>query len=175
MKNHFPEDYCPQREKVLDLSRVILSGGRQFARNRRIAGRDRENQKRQRIRAVLREATSWPCECDLEDVDFCRRCEDDVLPTVSETFGSFEKPLLGWRLCNFVGSGYGDDLGPLFNWYNERTKDMTHQEACDFLRSMFRASPFGNSLKTRHACRHLSDKVRQQFDTVGSGYRRMGT
>lgn len=26
MKNYFPEDYCPQREKVLDLTRSVLCG-----------------------------------------------------------------------------------------------------------------------------------------------------
>ena len=64
MKNHFPEGYCPQREKVLDLSRSVLTGNRRFARHRRRHGRYVEKVNRQISRDQLRRAASWLCACD---------------------------------------------------------------------------------------------------------------
>ena len=96
VKNHFPEGYCPRREKVL-------------------------------------------------------RCFADDMPTVSETLGPYE-----WM-------GRADDLAQLIRWWDEVSKDMDSREALDTLRRRFLSTPFGNSLKTRHAYDHLVEGVRWDY------------
>ena len=85
MKNHFPEGYCPQREKVLDLSRSVLTGNHRFARQRRNHGRYMAKVERQISRDQLRRAASWLCICGGDVTIDCPRCYNDDLPTISET------------------------------------------------------------------------------------------
>ena len=157
MKNHFPEDYCPQREKVLDLSRSVLTGNRRFARHRRKHGRYVEKVNRQISRDQLRRAASWLCVCDGDVIVDCPRCYNDYLPTISETCTGSRPPMKmgAWDLYE----GFADDLAQLFRWYCDRTEGMDHYEAESWLRAMLLCSPFGHSVKTRHAFDHLFDEI----------------
>ena len=157
MKNHFPDDYCPQREKTLDLSRSVLSGNRRFARHRRRYGRHRAKVERQVTRARLSRAAAWSCICAGDPELDCRRCYSDDLPTICETHG-------GWGLPVKPGAysrheGFADDLGQLYRWFHDRTKGMNHYDVETFLRTMFRSSVTGNSVKTRHAFDHLVGEI----------------
>lgn len=154
MKNHFADDYCPQREKVLDLSRSILSGNRTFAKHRRNDGRYRAKVERRRARARLDRAASWMCICAGDpDVD-CNRCYADDLPTISETHGGEGLPLSGGTDYE-SWTGHADLVSQLFRWFEIHTIEMDHHEAETFLRAKFLVSPFGHSLKIRHAYDHL--------------------
>jgi hypothetical protein len=157
MKNHFPEDYCPQREKVLDLSRDVLSGNRTFARGRREHGRYVAKVTRREARELLARAASWTCMCGGDPEIDCGRCYSDDLPTASETSAGWGLPMQLVKYTFFEGNG--DDLGQLFRWYFERTDGMNHYDAEEFLRAMFLNSPFGHSLKTRHAYDHLFEMI----------------
>ena len=162
MKNHFPEGYCPQHEKVLDLTRSVLTGGRRYARHRRNYGRYRAKKERRESRERLARAATWICDCGGDLESDCLRCLCDALPTKSDING-------GWGLPKKMGAwshheGNADDLAQLFRWYQFRTAHLDHFGAEVFLRRMLLASPFGHSLKTRHAFDHL-------FDGIGS-YRR---
>ena len=151
VKNHFPEGYCPRREKVLDLSRAVMTGNRRHARGRRVDGRYRHKADRLRSRTVLLGVTKRVCTC-LSDPEFtCLRCFADDMPTVSETLGPYE-----WM-------GRADDLAQLIRWWDEVSKDMDSREALDTLRRRFLSTPFGNSLKTRHAYDHLVEGVRWDY------------
>lgn len=157
MKNHFPDDYCPQREKVLDLSRSVMSGNTKYARHRRQYGRHRAKVDRQLWRERLSRAATWSCICAGDPEIDCGRCYSDDLPTISETHG-------GWGLPVKLGvesryDGFADDLGQLLRWYQDRTKGMNHYEVETFLRTMFRSSVTGNSVKTRHAFDHLVGEI----------------
>ena len=112
MKNHFPEGYCPQREKVLDLSRSVLTGNRRYARHRRNHGRYVEKVNRQISRDQLRRAASWLCACDGDVTVDCPRCYNDDMPTISETCTGSRPPfkLGAWDLYE----GFADDLAQLF-------------------------------------------------------------
>lgn len=165
MKNHFPEGYCPQREKIVDLSRVVMSGGRRYARHRRNAGRYINKTNRQRSREVLHRATRWVCECNGDPEMDCLACFADDLPTTSQTHGSCDRPI--WRMAYSKFTVQADDLGPLLNWYEARTKDMTFEEVQNFLRQRFLASPWGHSLQTRHAYDHLLQGMHWEYDLPG--------
>lgn len=157
-KKHFADDYCPQREKVLDLSRSVMSGGRRFARNRRKYGRYRAKVDRQISRAQLSRAATWACICSGDpDVD-CRRCYSDDLPTVSEIRDSGGLPERPGDWSRY--EGFADNLNSMFRWYLDRTIGMSHFEKEEFLRAQFLASPFGHSVKTRHAYDHLFTDVK---------------
>ncbi len=152
MKTYFPDDYCPQREKVLDLSRSVMSGNRGYARQRRQSGRHRAKVDRQLWRDRLSRAATWSCSCAGDpDID-CGRCYSDDLPTISETHGGWGLPVKP-GVCTLYG--LADDLAQLYRWYQDRTKGMNHYEVETFLRTMFLSSVTGNSLKTRHAYDHL--------------------
>lgn len=157
MKNHFPEGYCPQREKVLDLSRSVLTGNRRYARHRRNHGRYVEKVNRQISRDQLRRAASWLCSCAGGVTVDCPRCYNDDIPTISETCTGSRPPfkLGAWDLYE----GFADDLAQLFRWYGQRTQGMNHYEAESWLRAMLLSSPFGHSVKTRHAFDHLFDGI----------------
>lgn len=153
MKNYFPQDYCPQREKVLDLSRSVLSGRTRYARNRKYYGRHQAKVVRRNERERLGRAVAWSCTCGGDPEIDCGRCYSDDLPTVSETSGGWglpKKTAMIWR-----HSGFADELAQLFRWFADRTKGMDHFGAEAFLREMFLLSPFGHSLQTRHAFDHL--------------------
>jgi hypothetical protein len=63
-------------------------------------------------------------------------------------------------MCNWDRyTGFADDLGQLFRWYRVRTGHLDHFGAEAFLRQMLLASPFGHSLKTRHAFDHLFGQI----------------
>jgi hypothetical protein len=47
----------------------------------------------------------------------------------------------------------------MFRWYLWRTEGMDHYEAEAWLRTMLLCSPFGHSVKTRHAFDHLFDEI----------------
>lgn len=158
MKSRFPVGYCPQREKVLDLSRSVLSGNRHYARNRRHYGRYKAKVNRQRSRRQLARSASWSCWCNGDaDID-CRRCYSDDMPTMTETHagGGLPTEMGAWDYY----AGFADDLAQLFRWYLDRTRGMNHYEAESFLRGMLLCSPFGHSVKTRHAFDHLYDEIR---------------
>ncbi len=158
MKNHFPAGYCPQREKVLDLSRSVLTGNRRFARRRRHYGRYRAKVNRQESRRQLARAASWMCTCNGDaDID-CGRCFSDDMPTITETHAGSGLPTKMGAWDYYTGDA--DDLGQLYRWYRDRTKGMKHREVEEFLRGMFLCSPFGHSLKTRHAFDHLFEEIR---------------
>lgn len=158
MKNYFPADYCPQREKVVDLSRSVLGGNRKHATMRRRHGRYVQKADRRNSREQLGRAASWLCTCDGDpDLD-CGRCQSDDMPTVSET-------RTGGNLPRHKGKwdrhgGRADTLDQLFRWCEARTAGMNHLEVEEFLRAQFLLSPFGHSLKTRHAYDHLIGRVR---------------
>jgi hypothetical protein len=153
MKDYFPADYCPQQEKVLDLSRSVLTGNRNYARSRRHNGRYAEKVERQTSRDQLRRAATWLCTC-FGDVDVdCSRCYADDLPTVSETRTSCDVPIR--RREHTFYDGPADHLAQLFRWYGERVKEMDHYETESFLREKFLSRTMGHSVKTRHAYDHL--------------------
>lgn len=155
MKNHFPEGYCPQREKVLDLSRSVLTGNRRFARHRRYYGRYAAKVNRKDSRDQLHKVASWLCTCGGDATIDCPRCDHDDMPTISETHGSLPNTLYAWhKFC-----GPADDIGQLYRWCEQRTKGMDDYEAETFLRGMFLTSPFGHSVKTRHAFDHLFSEI----------------
>lgn len=162
MKNYFPQGYCPQREKVLDLSRSVLSGGRRYARLRGRYGRYRTKTTRHEMRERLDQAAGWACVCDGNAEIDCRRCYSDDLPTVSETRDGGGPPK---RLTKHTWSrwpefaGFADDLGQLYRWFDSRTIGMDHVEMEEFLRAQLLASPFGHSVKTRHAFDHLFEEI----------------
>lgn len=159
MKNYYADDYCPQREKVLDISRSTMSGGRKYARYRRRDGRYIAKVERQASREQLARAAKWQCICEGDPEIDCGRCYSDDLPTVSDTRGSAGLPK-GRIMCNFDRyTGFADDLGLLFRWYQHRTAHLDHFGAEAFLRQMLLASPFGHSLKTRHAFDHLFEQI----------------
>jgi hypothetical protein len=157
MKNHFPEGYCPLREKVLDLSRSVLTGNRRFARHRRNHGRYMAKVERQISRDQLRRAASWMCICGGDVTVDCPRCYSDDMPTISETCAGSRLPkkLGAWDLFE----GPADDLGQMYRWYHRRAGGMDHYEAEAYLRAMFLCSPFGHSVKTRHAFDHLFQEI----------------
>lgn len=157
MKNHFPEGYCPQREKVLDLSRSVLTGNRRFARYRRNHGRYMAKVERQISRDQLRRAASWMCICGGDVTVDCPRCYNDDMPTIRETCAGIRalKVLGVWD----VYEGFADDLAQLFRWYHDHVEGMDHYEAEAYLRAMFLCSPFGHSVKTRHAFDHLFEDI----------------
>ena len=159
MKNYYPDDYCPQREKVLDISRSVLTGGRRFARHRRNYGRYRAKVERRESRERLARAAKWMCDCGGDTESDCLRCLCDSLPTKSDING-------GWGLPTQLGAesrhwGNADDVAQLFRWYRSRTAHLDHFGAEAFLRQMLLASPFGHSLKTRHAFDHLFVEVQR--------------
>jgi hypothetical protein len=47
----------------------------------------------------------------------------------------------------------------MFRWYLWHAEGMDHFEAESWLRAMLLASPFGHSVKTRHAFDHLFQEV----------------
>ena len=157
MKNHFPEGYCPQREKVLDLSRSVLTGNHRFARHRRNHGRYMAKVERQISRDQLRRAASWMCICGGDATIDCPRCYNDDMPTIRETCAGIRalKVMGVWDLYE----GPADDLGQMFRWFIQRAEGMDHYEAEAYLRAMFLCSPFGHSVKTRHAFDHLFDEI----------------
>ena len=157
MKNHFPEGYCPQREKVLDLSRSVLTGNHRFARHRRNHGRYMAKVERQISRDQLRRAASWMCICGGDATIDCPRCYNDDMPTIRETCAGIRalKVMGVWDLYE----GHADDLGQIFRWFIQRAEGMNHHEAEAYLRAMFLCSPFGHSVKTRHAFDHLFDEI----------------
>ena len=157
MKSYFPEDYCPQREKVLDLSRSVLTGRRRFARQRRNYGRYVAKVERQISRDQLRRAASWLCICDGDVTVDCPRCYNDDLPTISETHTGSRLPMKLGAYDLF--EGFADHIGQLMRWCLHRTEDMDHYELEAFLREMFLCSPFGHSVKTRHAFDHLFEEI----------------
>lgn len=159
MKNYYADDYCPQREKVMDLSRSILAGGRRYARHRRNQGRYRAKVERRESRERLARAAMWICDCGGDLESDCPRCLCDALPTKSDVNGGWGLPkkLGGWSRHE----GNADDLGQLFRWYRDRTGHLDHFGAEEFLRQMLLASPFGHSLKTRHAYDHLFVEIRK--------------
>lgn len=159
MKNYFPEDYCPQREKVLDLSRSVLSGGRKYARHRRDSGRYLAKLERQVSREQLARAAKWQCLCDGNPEIDCGRCFSDDLPTICETHDGAGLPKFRGEEKTSKYTGFADDLGQLFRWYEDRTAHLDHFGAEEFLRQMLLASPFGHSLKTRHAFDHLFAQI----------------
>ena len=161
MKNYFPADYCPQHEKVLDLSRVVLSGGRRYARHRRAAGRLTHKVERQEIRRTMRAATKLVCECAVDEDGVCPRCHGDSLPTRSEIVTGETRWL--WIIVYLQFHGPADDLGPLFNWVTNRTAGMTWTEIEEFLRAHFLSRKRGNSLQTRHAYDHLLESLRWKY------------
>lgn len=161
MKNRFPAGYCPQHEKIVDLSRAVLSGNRRYARHRRAAGRRTHKVARQGVRETLRSAAALKCVCGGDPGIDCDRCHDDSLPTRSETVAGRTRRSLRHQYLLFHGPA--DHLGPLFNWFENRTAGMTLAETEDFLRTVFLASPHGNSLQTRHAYDHLMDTVRHHL------------
>jgi|GEM_PF-1954857 len=156
MKNHFPADYCPQREKVVDLSRSILSGRRKFARGRREEGRYVAKVDRKKSREQLARVKGWSCTCFGDpDVD-CRRCYSDDMPTICETHAGIRAPL---RLYYGRYQGFADHGGGLYRWCDDRTAHLDHFGREEFLREKFLVSPFGHSLQTRHAFDHLFHKI----------------
>jgi hypothetical protein len=157
MKSYFPEGYCPQREKVLDLSRSVLTGNRRFARRRRNHGRYMAKVERQISRDQLRRAASWMCICDGDVTIDCPRCYNDDLPTIRETCGGIRalKVMGVWDLYE----GPADDLAQMFRWYLWHAEGMDHYEAEAYLRAIFLCSPFGHSVKTRHAFDHLFQEI----------------
>ncbi len=158
MKNYFPADYCPQREKVLDLSRSVLTGNRRYARARHRHGRYATKVDRQSSRDQLRRAASWLCTCHGDvDVD-CSRCYADDLPTISETRTSCDVPIR--RREHTFYDGFADDLAQLFRWYRDHVKNMDHCEVEWFLRDKFLSRTMGHSVKTRHAYDHLIDELK---------------
>ncbi len=158
MKNYFPADYCPQREKVLDLSRSVLTGNRNYARSRRHHGRYASKVDRQSSRDQLRRAASWLCTC-FGDVDVdCSRCFGDDLPTISETRTSCDVPIR--RREHTLYDGPADHLAQLFRWYREHVKSMDHYEVEAFLREKFLSRTKGHSVKTRHAYDHLINELK---------------
>ena len=167
MKNYFPEGYCPQREKVLDLSRSVLTGNRRFARCRRHYGRYRAKVDRQMSRELLAGVVKLSCLCNGDvDVD-CPRCQADELPTVSQTRQGNGIPQKPSSFSPF--EGFADDLGQLFRWYHDRTDGLELDDVEAFLRAMFLSSPFGHSVKTRHAYDHLFWDVerRRKYSVTG--------
>lgn len=161
MKNRFPAGYCPRHEKIVDLSRAVLSGNRRYARHRRTAGRRTHKVARQGVREALRAAVTMTCECGGDPEIDCGRCHADSLPTRSETVAGGTRHSL--RHPYLIFHGPADHLGPLYNWFENRTAGMTWTEIEDFLRASFLASPHGNSLQTRHAYDHLMFTVRHQL------------
>lgn len=159
MKNRFPVGYCPQREKVLDLSRSVLSGNRRYARNRRAQGRYLAKVERGVIREQLSRVALRRCVCAGDAEIDCLRCHSDDMPTISETNtgGGLPNNVIGYSLFE----GFADHIGQLFRWYLDRTKGMNHREAEEFLRGMFLCSPFGHSVKTRHAFDHLFYEIQR--------------
>jgi hypothetical protein len=157
MKSYFPEGYCPQREKVLDLSRSILTGNRCFSRRRRYHGRYMAKVERQISRDQLRRAASWMCICGGDATIDCPRCYNDDMPTIRETCAGIRavKVMGVWDLYE----GHADDLAQLFRWYLWHAEGMDHYEAESWLRAMLLASPFGHSVKTRHAFDHLFQEI----------------
>ena len=87
----------------------------------------------------------------------CSRCYNDYLPTKSETSTGSRPPFKmgAWDLYE----GFADDLAQLFRWYHDHIEGMDHYEAESWLRAMFLCSPFGHSVKTRHAFDHLFDGI----------------
>lgn len=164
MKNHFPVGYCPEREKVVDLSRAVLSGGRRYARHRRNGGRLKHKIDRQGIRTTLRAAVKNLCECGGDPAIECGRCDDNGLPARSETVGGKTRWTWGHQYGKF--HGFADDLGPLFNWFENRTAGMTWIQVEELLRGLLLSGEHGNSLQTRHAYDHLMDIVRYRYDTA---------
>ena len=157
MKSYFPEGYCPQREKVLDLSRSILTGNRCFSRRRRYHGRYMAKVERHISRDQLRRAASWMCNCDGDVAIDCPRCYNDDMPTISETYAGIRA--LKKMDVGDLFEGPADHLAQMFRWYLWRTEGMDHYEAEAWLRTMLLCSPFGHSVKTRHAFDHLFDEI----------------
>jgi hypothetical protein len=152
LKNYFPADYCPQREKVLDLSRSVLGGNRRYARARRLHGRYAEKVERQTSRTQLRHAASWLCTCGGDaDID-CSRCYADNLPTISETRTSCDVPIR--RREHTIYDGFADQVAQLVRWYHDHVQGMDHYEAEAFLREKFLSRITGHSVQTRHAYDH---------------------
>ena len=161
MKNYYADDYCPQREKVLDLSRSVLSGGRRYARHRRTSGRYLAKLERQVSREQLARAAKWQCLCGGDPEIDCGRCFSDDLPTICETHDAAGLPKFRGYEKTSRYTGFADDLGQIFRWYKDRTGHLDHVGAEAFLRQMLLASPFGHSLKTRHAYDHLFVEVQR--------------
>jgi len=158
MKNHFAADYRPQREKVVDLSRSILSGTRKYARGRRDEGHFIAKIDRKKSREQLARVKGWSCTCIGDpDVD-CRRCYSDDMPTICETHAGIRAPLLLY--CGRF-HGFADSGGGLYRWFVDRTAHLDHFGREEFLREKFLVSPFGHSLQTRHAFDHLFDEIRR--------------
>ena len=165
MKNHFPADYCPQREKVVDLSRSALSGRRRYSRGRRIAGRYVAKVDRKESREQLARAKGWSCTCFGDpDVD-CRRCYSDDMPTIRETHAGIGTSHFSSGPFPFGFPGLyqsrADSTVGLYRWFNDRTAHLDHFGKEEFLREKFLVSPFGHSLQTRHAFDHLFDEIRR--------------
>ena len=157
MKSYFPEGYCPQREKVLDLSRSVLTGNRRFARHRRNHGRYMAKVERHISRDQLRRVASLMCICDGDATIDCPRCYNDDMPTIRETCAGIRslKVMGVWDLYE----GHADDLAQMFRWYFWHAEGMDHYDAEAYLRAMFLCSPFGHSVKTRHAFDHLFQEI----------------
>jgi hypothetical protein len=157
LKSYFPADYCPQREKVLDLSRSVLTGNRHYARSRRHHGRHKAKVERKVSRDQLRRAASWMCTCHGDVAIDCSRCYADDLPTISETRTGGGLPKKRGELT--IYDGFADDIAQLLRWYCERVKDLDHYESESFLREKFLSRATGHSVKTRHAFDHLFEEI----------------
>jgi len=157
MKNHFPEGYCPQREKVVDLSRSILGGNREFMICRRQRARYMHKLQRQMSREQLARAAAWLCTCGGDAELDCGRCYGDDMPTKSETHAGKGLPKRTGSWSRFEGSA--DTTNQLFRWCQAHVAGMDNMEVEEFLRAKFLTHPAGHTLQTRHAFDHLFEDI----------------
>jgi len=139
-----------QAEKRRDLARSTCSPIKGAARNARAAKRNANRRERRAQKTILIAARKVECLCD-EDIDFCPRCDMEMLNRDKKTSRPKFFPWHYYLHCWQERQAW-DKLSQIYRWAQARHAELSN---ADLLREFHN---FGQKIAYVHAISHLSQR-----------------